>query len=233
MRVFISRKKYSPRCEQALRSSPRCGSRRPAASTAIRADPLAAAPRSTAGEGVSSTSFWCGLVASQSRSAEGMTLPWPSRAPCTSTCRGVLEVALSRSTVASEKYASPSRCRPRSAALGLLRRLDDLEPLPPPPAALDRARPAELSRGAASSSARVDRVGRAGTTGTPAAAIALAGGDLRAHTLDRLGRRADPAIAGSATARAKAAFSARNRRPGCTASAPAPLARLEQALLRR
>jgi hypothetical protein len=83
------------------------------------------------------------------------------------------------------------------SALGLVRTADDAQPLPAATrGCLDRDRPTELFAEQVHRLDGVDRVGRAGNDRDAGRAHRLARRGLRAHHLDRLGRRADPGEAG-------------------------------------
>ena len=164
---------------------------------------------STAGDGVSSISFWWRRWIVQSRSPRWMTLPCASASTCTSTWRGST-ISFSTYTSGLAKYDWPCRCavaNARSAASGAC---TSSMPLPPPPAAalISSGYPSSSPSASSSSSEPTGSV-VPGMIGTPAACIAW-----RARVFEPISSIASgggpiQTSPAASTARANAAFSAR------------------------
>ena len=104
----------------------------------------------------------------------------------------VLEVALDIDRRVGE-VRLPLAAGGLEGALDLVRRANDLEALPAAARRrLDRDRPAELVPQRANLLGRRDRLRRPGDDRNACGLHPLAGGNLRAHDVDRLGRWADP-----------------------------------------
>ncbi len=182
-----------------------------AAATAASTSRCRIAP-STAGDGASSTTFWCRRWIEHSRSPSAHTVPCASASTWTSMCRPPSRYG-SQNTVGSPKAAAASD-RAASRAAGSPASVRTIRmPRPPPPAlALTSTGRSAAVTAAGSSSASTGTPARAisrlASTFEPIASMAAAGGPTQVR----------PAFS---TARAKSAFSEPNPYPGCTASAPA------------
>ena len=208
MRVFISRKKYSPSWRRPLDRPGRAVADGARGVDGDPADPLAELA-STAGEGVSSTF----LVAALDRAialAEVDHVAVRIGEDRHLDVSRIVQVALDVDGRIEEVRLALALGR-LERTRGLVRAGDDLQPLPPPPAeALMASGQPSSDPSRTRSSGRGERLGRPRNDRDARGTHPPARGDLGAHRLDRLGRRPDRMSPASPTARAKPAFSARN-----------------------